>query len=52
MNLSDARPALDDELVDTFIYLIKIANQLGVDLEAGFLRKTTQNAERFIEFSK
>ncbi|EMP2040099.1 MazG nucleotide pyrophosphohydrolase domain-containing protein [Proteus mirabilis] len=38
---------LDEELVDIFIYLIKISNQFDVDLEEGFLKKLEKNQERF-----
>ncbi len=38
---------LDEELVDTFIYLVKISNQFGVDLEKGFLKKLEKNKGRF-----
>ena len=35
------------ELADIFIYLIKIAYQSGIDLEAAFLEKLEQNEGRF-----
>lgn len=38
---------LNEELVDVFIYLIKIANQFDVDLEKGFLAKLEKNKTRF-----
>ncbi|TFH88465.1 nucleotide pyrophosphohydrolase [Billgrantia azerbaijanica] len=38
---------LDEELVDVFIYLIKIANQFDVDLEAKYLEKLEKNKMRF-----
>ncbi|WP_229618331.1 MazG nucleotide pyrophosphohydrolase domain-containing protein [Vibrio parahaemolyticus] len=45
--LSEEKKNLDEELVDTFIYLIKIANQFDVDLERGFLDKLEKNKNRF-----
>ena len=47
LSLQDARPDLAEELTDSFIYLIKIANQFGVDLEAEFLEKVEKNRARF-----
>ena len=37
--LKEVKPLLDEELVDVFIFLIKIANQFDVDLENGYLNK-------------
>ncbi|WP_217544426.1 MazG nucleotide pyrophosphohydrolase domain-containing protein [Vibrio metschnikovii] len=45
--LNEEKSNLDEELVDTFIYLIKIANQFDVDLEKGFLEKLAKNKNRF-----
>lgn len=39
--------ALAEELADTFIYLIKIAAQTGIDLEAEYLKKLEKNHQRF-----
>tara|TARA_R110002096_G_scaffold429184_1_gene641806 strand:- start:9200 stop:9544 length:345 start_codon:yes stop_codon:yes gene_type:complete len=47
LSLVDAKPDLSEELTDSFIYLIKIANQFGVDLEAEFLAKVEKNKVRF-----
>lgn len=38
---------LHEELTDVFIYLIKVAAQSGVDLEARFLAKLKENEKRF-----
>lgn len=43
----DRRAALSEELADSFIYLIKIAAQTGIDLEAEFLNKLEKNRHRF-----
>ena len=47
--LKDVKDSLDEELVDTFIYLIKIANQFNVNLEEGYLKKLEKNKGRFNE---
>lgn len=43
---------LREELPDILIYLIKIADLLGIDLEQEFVKKTEVNKERFKKFSK
>lgn len=45
--LKAAKPELSEELADSFIYLIKIANQFDVDLEKEFLAKVAKNKGRF-----
>ncbi|CAD6562650.1 MazG nucleotide pyrophosphohydrolase domain-containing protein [Paraburkholderia sabiae] len=50
--LADVKPDLDEELVDVFIYLLKIAGQTNVDLEAGFLEKRKRNIDRFAKYRK
>ncbi|MCX2522737.1 MazG nucleotide pyrophosphohydrolase domain-containing protein [Larsenimonas rhizosphaerae] len=46
-SIDTVKGELDEELVDVFIYLIKIANQFDVDLESGFLNKLEKNKLRF-----
>ena len=41
---------LPDELADVFIYVIKLADQLGIDLEQAFLEKVELNKERFRKY--
>lgn len=48
-SLNEAKPELAEELADTFIYLIKISNQLGIDIESEFLNKVQKNSSRFKE---
>lgn len=43
----ERQAALAEELTDTFIYLIKIAAQTGVDLESEYLKKLEKNSRRF-----
>ncbi|MEH2402837.1 MazG nucleotide pyrophosphohydrolase domain-containing protein [Nostoc sp.] len=48
--LEDKKNVLDEELIDIFIYLIKISNQMDVDLEDGFLNKLEKNKNRFEKY--
>ena len=41
---------LTPEIVDIFIYLLKIASTLDIDLETAFFAKMAQNKERFLRF--
>jgi NTP pyrophosphatase (non-canonical NTP hydrolase) len=43
----ESQAALAGELTDTFIYLIKIAAQTGIDLESEYLKKLEVNRRRF-----
>lgn len=45
--LDEVKHLLDEELIDVFIYLIKIANQFDVDLENGYLNKLEKNKIKF-----
>ena len=49
-SLPDKKEELDEELTDMFIYLIKISNQLKVDLEKHFLEKMEQNRLKFQKY--
>lgn len=50
--LSDIMPCLSEEITDIFIYILKIAYQLDIDLEKKFLGKLSKNKERFAIFEK
>lgn len=50
--LKEARPQLHSEIVDAFIYVIKMCNQLGVDLEPEYVKKLNTNVERFKHFER
>jgi NTP pyrophosphatase (non-canonical NTP hydrolase) len=54
ITLSDphVRAHLAEEIADVFIYLVKMCNQLGVDLEAEFLKKLAFNKRRFRPFKR
>lgn len=41
------RVEMEEEIVDVFIYLMKISRQMGVDLERETIRKIKKNSERF-----
>ena len=47
MEYEDSKPELASELADSFIYLIKICNQAGIDLEHEFLERLNYNRQRF-----
>ncbi len=51
-NLSDKNDELTDELSDIFIYLLKISNQMDIDLEKGFFDKLEKNKIRFKHYKK
>lgn len=50
--LSKSMDKIEDELVDIFIYLIKICNQMSINLEELYLTKLEKNVERFSEYEK
>ena len=41
---------LSEELVDTLIYLIRLAGHLEVDLEASYLEKLEWNKKKYLKF--
>lgn len=50
--LSAAVVPISEELADVFIYTLKLATQLGIDLEGAFLGKLTSNRRRFANLGK
>ena len=48
--ISSHHSALAEELADGFVYLLRLANRLGVDLEAEYMGKLAKNEERFAKF--
>ncbi|WP_102264781.1 MazG nucleotide pyrophosphohydrolase domain-containing protein [Mesobacillus jeotgali] len=46
-DLDMRRADLEEELTDVFIYLIKIAGQLNIDLEQQYLKKLRKNEIKF-----
>lgn len=51
LNFEAARPKFASELADIFIYLLKLGDQLGIDIEGAFRQKLRFNEQRFSEFS-
>lgn len=50
--LDEIKSELSEEVADIFIYVIKLAYQLDIDLEKQFLEKQGKNKERFVNFEK
>jgi len=50
--LASVKDELDEELVDVFIYLLKIAGQFDVDLEVGYDKKLLKNTSKFQNYKK
>lgn len=48
--LSQKYGDLKEEITDVFIYVLKLSNQLGFDLEEEYLKKMKINQERFINY--
>lgn len=46
------RGELREELVDAFIYLMRLASHLDVDIEQGYLDKLKINEQRFKRFER
>jgi NTP pyrophosphatase (non-canonical NTP hydrolase) len=46
-NFSKMRGDLEEELIDAFIYLIRIASHLDMDMTEKYLYKMKKNRERF-----
>lgn len=47
VSLEQVKHSLDEELVDVFIYLVKIINQFDVDVENGYTAKMSKNKIKF-----
>jgi dCTP diphosphatase len=43
----DARAAVEEELADVLLYLVRLADKLGIDLEAAARAKILRNAEKY-----
>ncbi|MBB5341450.1 MazG nucleotide pyrophosphohydrolase domain-containing protein [Tunturiibacter gelidoferens] len=50
LSYAAVRDDLGGELADTFIYLIKVCSQTGIDLEREFLKKLEFNRKRFKKY--
>lgn len=51
-SLASVKDELDEELVDVFIYLLKISGQFDVDLEVGYEKKMLKNSYKFQSYKK
>ncbi|AUG58662.1 MazG nucleotide pyrophosphohydrolase domain-containing protein [Acetivibrio saccincola] len=49
-SLNDIKPQLSEEIADIFIYVLKLAYQLDIDIEKQFLEKVDKNKRRFLNF--
>lgn len=50
--LEEKKTDLQEEIVDIFIYLLKMSYQLDIDLEAVYIDKMKKNQERFHKYEK
>lgn len=50
--LEEKKNELQEEIADIFIYLLKIAYQMDIDLEQAYLNKMKKNQERFQKYEK
>ncbi len=48
----DAQNSLNEEIIDSFIYLLRIATHLEVDIEDVYLRKLAINREKYKKYEK
>lgn len=50
--LADKKDELSEEITDVFIYLLKISNQMNIDLEKEYFKKMNINKTKFEKFLK
>lgn len=50
--LNEIREELSEEVIDMFIYVIKLIYQLDIDVEEVYLKKMKKNEQRFIKYEK
>ena len=51
-SLNEKKNELKEEYIDIFIYLIKISNQLNIDIEKEYFTKMKKNEKKFQKFLK
>ena len=52
-NDANLKSKMEDEVADVFVYLLRIANKTGIDLESAVLNKLKKNAEKYpVDLSK
>ena len=49
-SLEEKYPELSEEIIDIFIYLIKLSYQLDIDIEKEYMSKMAKNKERFKQY--
>jgi NTP pyrophosphatase (non-canonical NTP hydrolase) len=52
MSFEDAKQDLTNEIVDIFIYVIKLIYQMDIDIGTEYQKKMKINAERFEKYKK
>jgi NTP pyrophosphatase (non-canonical NTP hydrolase) len=50
--INDKKSELAEEISDIFIYTLKLAYQMDIDLEKEYLKKLEKNQERFKHYEK
>lgn len=52
-NDAKLKAKMEDEVADVFVYLLRITNKTGIDLESAVLNKLKKNAEKYpVDLSK
>ena len=51
-SLTEKNKELKEEYIDMFIYMIKIANQLDINIEEEYISKMKKNEKKFKKFLK
>ncbi len=51
-SLSDVRRDISEEVTDMFIYVIKLCNEMNIDLETEYHRKMQRNQDRFRRYER
>ncbi len=50
--LSEKKAEISEEIIDMFIYIIKLSYQLDIDIEQEYLKKMESNKERFQHYEQ
>ena len=50
--LNEVKEQINEEFIDIFIYLIKVSNQLNINIENEYLNKMSKNKLKFEKFLK
>lgn len=52
LKFSSLQDHLSEELIDSFIYLFRIATHLGLDIEEAYLKKLDKNMEKYKNYEE